>query len=118
MSALIIPFVLRHTTGRTIPIPRGAVKLHTLLNFRTLLPEYVQITDGKTADNTAAKQVEVKPGSIVVSDRGYFDTLLLNFWDSIKVFFMVRVKDNLLYERIEEWEFLITTIRKYSLMRL
>ena len=31
---------------------------------------------------------------------------------------MVRVKDNLLYERIEEWEFLITTIRKYSLMRL
>ncbi len=49
---------------------KGAVKLHTLLNFSTLLPEYVYITDGKTADNTAARQVEVKPGSIVVSDRG------------------------------------------------
>ena len=81
---------------------KGAVKLHTLLNFRTLLPEYVHITDGKAGDNTAARNVEVKPGSIVVCDRGYFDTLLLKLWDSMKVFFVVRVKDNLLYERIEE----------------
>ena len=83
---------------------KGAVKLHTLLNFMTLLPEFVHITDGKAGDNTAARHVEIKPGSIVVSDRGYFDTLLLNFWDSIKVFFAVRVKHNLLYERIEERE--------------
>jgi len=81
---------------------KGAVKLHTLLNFSTLLPEYVHITDGKAGDNTAARHVQVKPGSIVVSDRGYFDTRLLNFWDSTKVFFVVRVKDNLIYERMEE----------------
>lgn len=81
---------------------KGAVRLHTLLNFHTMLPEFVHITDGKTGDNTAARNVEVKPGSIVVCDRGYFDTLLMKFWDSIKVFFIVRVKDNLVYERIEE----------------
>ena len=83
---------------------KGAVKLHTLLNFMTLLPEYVHITDGKVADNTGARHVEVKPGSIVVSDRGYFDTRLLNIWDSIKVFFVVRVRDNPVYKRIEEHE--------------
>ena len=83
---------------------KGAVKLHTLLNFMTLLPEYVHITDGKVADNTGARHVEVKPGSIVVSDRGYFDTRLLNIWDSIKVFFVVRVRDNPVYKRIEERE--------------
>ena len=83
---------------------KGAVKLHTLLNFHTLLPEYVHITDGKAGDNTAARNVEVKPGSIVVCDRGYFDTPLMNFWDSIGVFFVVRVKSSLLYERIEERE--------------
>ena len=81
---------------------KGAVKLHTLLNFCTMLPEYVHITDEKAGDNTAARNVKVKPGSIVVCDRGYFGTLLLKFWDSIKVFFVVREKDNLLYERIEE----------------
>ena len=52
----------------------------------------------------AARHVEVKPGSIVVSDRGYFDTRLLNIWDSIKVFFVVRVRDNPVYKRIEERE--------------
>ena len=83
---------------------KGAVKLLTLLNFMTQFPEYVHITDGKVADNTGARHVEVKPGSIVVSDRGYFDTRLLNIWDSIKVFFVVRVRDNLLYKRIEERE--------------
>ncbi len=39
-----------------------------------------------------------------VSDRVYFDTLVLNFWDSIKVLFVVRVKDNLLYEYMKERE--------------
>lgn len=80
---------------------KGAIKPHTLLNFRTLLPEFVSITDGKASDNTTARNVEVKPGSIVVSNRGYFNTLL-RFWDSIKVSFVVRVKQNLLYERMEE----------------
>lgn len=83
---------------------KGAVKLHTLLNFDTLLPNFVHITNGKTADNTGAFSVQVKPGGIVVCDRGYFDTGLMSFWDSNKVFFVVRVKDNLQYERIEERE--------------
>ena len=81
---------------------KGAVKLHTLLNFETMLPEYVHITDGKVADNTSAGQVKLKAGDIVVCDRGYFDTELLNVWDSSKVFFVARVRDNMLYERIEE----------------
>ena len=49
-----------------------------------MLPEFVHITDGKTEDNTAASNVEVKPGSIVVCDRGYFDTLLMKFWGQHK----------------------------------
>lgn len=69
-----------------------------------MFPEYVHITDGKAGDNTAAGSVKVKPGSIVVCDRGYSDTSLMSFWDSMKVFFVVRVRENLLYERIEERE--------------
>ena len=45
-----------------------------------MLPEFVDITDGKTGDNTAAGNVEVKPGSIFVCDRGYFDTLLMKLF--------------------------------------
>jgi hypothetical protein len=33
---------------------KGTVKLHTLLDFDGNLPVYVNITDGKTADNKGA----------------------------------------------------------------
>lgn len=81
---------------------KGAVKMHTLLDYDCLLPEFVHITDGKGSDNTAAFEVAVAPHSIVVADRGYCDFSLLNHWDSNKVFFVVRHKDNLLYKSVEE----------------
>ncbi len=33
---------------------KGAVKMHTLLDYDCLLPELVNITDGKVSDNKAA----------------------------------------------------------------
>lgn len=81
---------------------KGAVKMHTLLDYDSLLPEFVNITDGKTADNKAAFDIELHPHSIVVADRGYCDYSLLNNWDSSNVFFVVRHKDNIRYKSIEE----------------
>lgn len=81
---------------------KGAVKMHTLLDYDSLLPEFVNITDGKTADNKAAFDIDIHPYSIVVADRGYCDYSLLNNWDSNKVFFVVRHKDNIRYKSIEE----------------
>ena len=33
---------------------KGAVKMHTLLDYDSLLPEFVNITDGKASDNKAS----------------------------------------------------------------
>ena len=81
---------------------KGAVKMHTLLDYDCLLPEFVNITDGKTSDNKAAFDIDISPFSIVVADRGYCDYALLNHWDSNNVFFVVRHKDNIRYTCIEE----------------
>lgn len=81
---------------------KGAVKMHTLLDYDSLLPEFVNITDGKGADNKAAFDIDVHPFSVVVADRGYCDYSLLNHWDSNNVFFVVRHKDNIRYRSIEE----------------
>lgn len=81
---------------------KGAVKMHTVLDFETLLPEFVCISDGKGADNTIAKQLYFAPGTIVVADRIYSDTELLNLWDSKDVLFVVRGKSNLLFDSICE----------------
>ena len=81
---------------------KGAVKLHTLLDFKTLLPEYVHISDGKGHDSKMASPIPIPAGSIVVADRGYADTALLNSWDSKQVSFVVRHQKSLRYEVIEE----------------
>lgn len=74
---------------------KGAVKLHTLLDYDGCLPVYIHVTDGKVADNTAAYFVKIPTGSVVVADRGYVDFKLLNKWDEDKVNFVVRLKENI-----------------------
>lgn len=81
---------------------KGAVKMHTLLDYDGGLPLYVNITDGKTGDNRGAYDIPVQKGAVIVADRYYNDFSMLNNWDSTKAFFVIRHKDNLAYERITE----------------
>jgi len=83
---------------------KGAVKMHTLLDYDGNLPAYVNITDGKTADNKGAYDIPLLKGSVIVADRYYNDFPLLNVWDSNKVFFVVRHKENIQYTTIRENE--------------
>lgn len=81
---------------------KGAVKMHTLLDYDGHLPAYVNITDGKTADNKGAYDVPLLKGSVIVADRFYNDFALLNVWDSNQVYFVVRHKDNIKFKTIKE----------------
>ena len=83
---------------------KGAVKMHTLLDYDGNLPAYINITDGKTADNKGAYDVPLLKGSVIVADRFYNDFFLLNIWDSKGVFFVIRHKENLQYLSIKENE--------------
>ena len=76
--------------------------MHTLLDYDCLLPKFVNITVGNRSDNKATFDIEIKPHSIVVADRGYCDYGLLNHWDSNNVFYVGRHKDNIRYRTIEE----------------
>lgn len=83
---------------------KGAVKMHTLLDYDGNLPAYVNITNGKTADNKGAYDVPLLKGSVIVADRFYNDFSLLNVWDSSGVFFVVRHKENIQFRSIKERE--------------
>jgi len=78
--------------------------MHTLLDYDGNLPAYVNITDGKTADNKGAYDVPLLQGSVIVADRFYNDFSLLNVWDSKGVFFVVRHKENIRFKTIKENE--------------
>lgn len=83
---------------------KGAVKLHTLLDFDGNLPAYINVTHGKTADNKGAYDIPLLKGSVIVADRFYNDFSLLNIWDSKGVYFVIRHKDNIQYTVINENE--------------
>ncbi len=62
---------------------KGAIKMHTLFDYDGNLPAYVNITDGKTADNKGVYDIPLLKGSVIVADRFYNDFSLLNIWDSL-----------------------------------
>lgn len=83
---------------------KGAVKMHTLLDYDGNLPAYVNITNGKTADNKGAYDIPLLKDSVIIADRFYNDFSLLNIWDSNGVYFVIRHKENLQFSTIKETE--------------
>lgn len=83
---------------------KGAVKLHLVLDHDGYLPCFGIITDGKVADVKAAHQMHFAPDTIVVDDRGYSDFRLFAKWTDANVYFVTRMKDNTLFEVVEEHE--------------
>ncbi len=76
---------------------KGALKLHTLLDVRTAIPEIAVVSNGRTADITAARRLNLfmlEKRSILVFDRAYID---YEWWHELKeheLFFVSRVKTN------------------------
>ena len=100
---------------------KGAVKIHPLLDFDGNLPAYVNITDGKTADNKGAYDIPLLKESVIVADRFYNDLSLLTIWDSKRVYFVIRHKENLKYTIVKENELLLNKhqhIRKDEIIDL
>jgi hypothetical protein len=76
---------------------KGAIKLHTTFNIRSQIPEVVIITDGKCADITAAREIDLTQfpkGTIFVFDRGYNDYSFLRKIKDAGHHFVIRVKKN------------------------
>lgn len=71
---------------------KGAIKLHTLLDYEGCLPKYVYITDGKVADVTAVNDIPIPAGAVVVADREYESYELFKKWGNEKITFVVRIK--------------------------
>ena len=52
---------------------KGAVKMHTLLNLRGSIPEFIHVSDGKMGDVSVLDILLPEPGSFYIMDRGYID---------------------------------------------
>ena len=104
LDSTVIDLCLSLYDGARFRRTQGAVKWHLVRDHDGYLPCFGLITEGKVADVKAAHPIHFAPGTIVVDDRGYNDYRRFDHWTQIGVYVVTRMKDNALFEVVEERE--------------
>jgi len=78
---------------------KGAVKMHTLLNLRGSIPEFIHVSDGKMADVSVLDILIPEPGSFYIMDRGYIDFARFYAMHQSLAFFVTRAKRRFQFKR-------------------
>lgn len=81
---------------------KGGVKVHVLLDHGDYMPAFVHITEARRHDRMAAHLLKLPAGSIITCDRAYNDYGLFSQWTEAGVFFVTRLKDNAVFEIVED----------------
>jgi len=79
---------------------KSAIKLHTLLEVMTHIPNFIDITDGKFHDVNILDVLIPEAGSFYIMDRAYNDFYRLYQLHILGAFFVIRAKSNMKYRRV------------------
>ncbi len=79
---------------------KAAIKIHTLLDCKTSIPEFIFISEGDVHDVNILDVLPIVKGSYYVMDKAYIDFERLYSLHLKKAFFVMRAKDNLQFKRV------------------
>jgi len=79
---------------------KAAVKMHTLLNLKGSIPEFIRITEGSVHDMNILDDLPIMPSAIYLADRAYLDFARLFGMNQAGAFFVTRAKSNTAYRRV------------------
>ena len=77
---------------------KGGIKIHTLYDITTQIPEFVHITDAKVHDVRAMDLIPYESGAYYIFDRGYVDYERLYRITQLGSYFVIRSKKNMQFE--------------------
>jgi hypothetical protein len=80
---------------------KAAIKLHTLLDLKTAIPEYIFITDGFVHEVNTLDYFSLPAGSYLVMDKAYIDFARLMRFARERTNFVVRAKKNMKYRVLD-----------------
>ena len=80
---------------------KGAVKLHTLLDLKTSIPEYIFITEGSVHEVKTLDYFSLPAGSYLVMDKAYIDFARLWRLARERTNFVIRAKENMKYRVLD-----------------
>lgn len=78
---------------------KSAIKLHTLMNLRGNIPEFIHITDGTVHDVNILDLLIPTPGAFYIMDRAYLNFKRLYNLHQERAFFISRAKNNFKFKR-------------------
>jgi len=104
LDSTVISLCLNVFDWATYRKQKGAVKLHTMLDYDGLMPSYLFMTKGSQADVKHAQYMSMPAHSVIVADRAYEDFKMLNSWDKKDIDFVLRLKKSINYFSIKERE--------------
>ena len=81
---------------------RGAVKMHTLIDLRGSIPEFILITDGKYHDSNALDVISFYANAIYLMDKAYVDFEALYRINNAGAFFVTRAKETMRYSVVAQ----------------
>lgn len=79
---------------------KAAVKLHTKMDARTSIPDFIYVSDGKMHDVNVLDYITIIADSFYILDRGYIDFSRLYRLHKAEAFFITRTKKNMDFERM------------------
>jgi len=81
---------------------KGGVKLHLVLDHDGYLPQFAVIEPARIPEVKIARQLRFEAGTIVVCDRGYTDYQWFRALTAAGVFFVTRMRADIVYGIAEE----------------
>ena len=83
---------------------KGGIKIHTQWDEAMMLPNLVNISEAQVHDSKGFEQVVFPKGTIILEDKGYWDFSVIKARIKSDNTFVTRIKENTVYEVIEELE--------------
>ena len=100
LDATVIDLCLSVFPWATFRRTKSAVKLHTQLNLKNAIPEFIAITPASVHEVNILDEILFEANSFYIMDRGYIDFERLYRIHSASAFFVIRAKNNFQFERI------------------
>jgi hypothetical protein len=100
IDATTIDLCLSSFYWATFRSTKGGIKLHTQLDLKTSIPEFILFTNASVHDVNVLDIIHFEKNSFYIMDRGYLDYKRIYKIHLSGAFFVTRIKDNMNYRRL------------------
>lgn len=103
IDATTIDLCLSTFHWATFRSTKAGIKLHTQLDLKTSIPEFIYFSTASVHDVNALDFISFEANSFYIMDRGYVDYKRLYRIHSCEAFYITRAKDNMNCRRVKSY---------------